>query len=90
MFIYILILDMVYSKFPNIGSKEIQSQISHWFSGAKDREEGKKERLEKSFYHQRKKIQLILKNIDKNHKYLTLYLQISIFESMLNDVSSKQ
>jgi len=48
MFIYILILDMVYSKFPNIGSKEIQSQISRWFSGAKDREGGKKERLEKS------------------------------------------
>lgn len=48
MFIYILILDMVYSKFPNIGSKEIQSQISRWFSGAKDREGGKEERLGKS------------------------------------------
>lgn len=48
MFIYISILDMVYSKFPNIGGTEIQSQISRWFSGAKDREGGKKERLEKS------------------------------------------
>lgn len=48
MFIYILILEVIYTKFPNIAGKEIQSQISRWFSGAKDREGGKKERLEKS------------------------------------------
>jgi len=52
MFIYILILDMVYSKFPNIDGNEIQSQISRWFSGAKDREGGKKSSI---IVHQRKK-----------------------------------
>lgn len=39
---------MVYTKFPIIDNKEVQSQISRWFSGAKNREGGKKERLEKS------------------------------------------
>jgi len=44
-YIYILILDVVTTKLTNISSKEISSQLSRWFSGAKDREGGKRERL---------------------------------------------
>lgn len=72
-FIYILILEVVNTKFPNIGGKEVQRQISRWFSGAKDREGGKKERLKKFSNTGEKKFHLIL-NINKNNKYLALLL----------------
>jgi hypothetical protein len=39
---------MTSTKLSNISGKEILSQLSRWFSGAKDREGGKKERLYKN------------------------------------------
>lgn len=37
-------LAVLYTKFPDTNNKEISSVISRWFSGAKDRDGGKKER----------------------------------------------
>lgn len=48
--IYILILDVISTKLTNIDSKEISSQLSRWFSGAKDRDGGKREILDKKKY----------------------------------------
>lgn len=42
--ILIFILDVINTKFPDINQKEICSTLSRWFSGANDREGGKKER----------------------------------------------
>lgn len=39
------ISEVLSTKFPDISGKEIASQLSRWFSGAKDREGGKRERL---------------------------------------------
>ncbi|XP_050066226.1 uncharacterized protein LOC126555334 [Aphis gossypii] len=41
------LLEALTSKFLDLKHKEIASQLSRWFSGAKDREGGKKERLYK-------------------------------------------
>uniref|UniRef100_A0A2S2PT21 DUF4806 domain-containing protein n=1 Tax=Schizaphis graminum TaxID=13262 RepID=A0A2S2PT21_SCHGA len=41
------LLEALTSKFSDLKHKEIASQLSRWFSGAKDREGGKKERLYK-------------------------------------------
>jgi len=41
--IYILHFDVVSTKLTNVGSKEISSQLSRWFSGAKDKEGRKRE-----------------------------------------------
>lgn len=38
---------MVSTKLTNVDNKEISSQLSRWFSGAKDRDGGKRERLDK-------------------------------------------
>jgi len=37
-------LEVLYTKFPDTNNKEISSVISRWFSGAKARDGGKKER----------------------------------------------
>lgn len=37
--------DVLTSKYPDIKEKEISSDLSRWFSGAKDREGGKRERI---------------------------------------------
>lgn len=42
--ILFLILEVITTKFPDMAQKEICSTLSRWFSGAKDREGGKKER----------------------------------------------
>jgi len=43
---YMLIVsDVLTSKYPDIKEKEMSSDLSRWFSGAKDREGGKKERI---------------------------------------------
>jgi hypothetical protein len=42
--ILIFTLDVITTKFPDTNQKEICSTLSRWFSGAKDREGGKKER----------------------------------------------
>jgi len=35
------------SKFPEVSEKEFAATLSRWFSGAKDRDGGKKERMAK-------------------------------------------
>ncbi|XP_047128486.1 uncharacterized protein LOC105845601 isoform X1 [Hydra vulgaris] len=42
---YKYLLEVVTMKFPDINEKEISSKISRWFSGAKDRDGGKRYRL---------------------------------------------
>ncbi|XP_060854859.1 uncharacterized protein LOC132932485 [Metopolophium dirhodum] len=41
---YKYLLEVITTKDPNLKIKDISSQLSRWFSGAKDREGGKKER----------------------------------------------
>ncbi|XP_022171041.1 uncharacterized protein LOC111034231 [Myzus persicae] len=41
---YKLLLEVLNTKFPDTNNKEISSVVSRWFSGAKDRDGGKKER----------------------------------------------
>eukprot|EP00102_Acyrthosiphon_pisum_P019115 XP_016656325.1 PREDICTED: uncharacterized protein LOC107882474 [Acyrthosiphon pisum] len=42
---YKYLRDVLTSKYPDIKEKEISSDLSRWFSGAKDREGGKRERI---------------------------------------------
>ncbi|XP_065670956.1 uncharacterized protein LOC136089185 [Hydra vulgaris] len=42
---YKYLLEVITIRFPEINEKQISSQISRWFSGAKDRDGGKKNRL---------------------------------------------
>lgn len=44
LFILFCISEVITTKNPNLNIKDISSQLSRWFSGAKDRESGKKER----------------------------------------------
>lgn len=39
------ISDVLNSKYPDIKEKEMSNDLSRWFSGAKDREGGKRERI---------------------------------------------
>jgi len=44
-FLFFLISEVLTTKYPEIKIKEFASILSRWFSGAKDREGGKKIRL---------------------------------------------
>jgi len=46
-----LISETITTKDPNLKLKDISSQLSRWFSGAKDREGGKKDRIFKKMKH---------------------------------------
>ncbi|XP_022183150.1 uncharacterized protein LOC111042754 [Myzus persicae] len=48
---YKYLLETITTKDPNLKLKDISSQLSRWFSGAKDREGGKKERIFKKMKH---------------------------------------
>ncbi|CAI6359818.1 unnamed protein product [Macrosiphum euphorbiae] len=44
---YKYLLEVLVNKFPEVREKEFSSNLSRWFSGAKDRDGGKKERMAK-------------------------------------------
>lgn len=44
---YFILLQVLVNKFPEVREKEFSSTLSRWFSGAKDRDGGEKERMAK-------------------------------------------
>jgi hypothetical protein len=47
---FFFFLEVITYNFSGVATKDISTQISRWFSGAKDRDGGKKERLLNKFH----------------------------------------